>query len=276
MAETFEARVWRQSLGHPIAQGLTAEVYAWDKTRVLKLFRDGSSIDQVRYEAHIARVVHSAGLPVPAVGDVVELDGRAGLLYERVDGPSMIDRIGQRPGTLSRSARLWAELHAEMHARGPVPGLPSQRVELSKHIRAAAMLPPDLQRAALRALDTMPDGDRLCHGDFWPGNVLLSRRGPIVIDWICATRGNPLADVARSSVLLLGGLASPLYSRAQKAIIRRLHLTYLRRYFQLRPDGREQCNAWHPVVAAARLSEKVPDVQEWLLATVSEGLSGTD
>jgi hypothetical protein len=38
----------------------------------------------------------------------------------------------------------------------------------------------------------------------------MSSRGPIIIDCNCATRGNPLADVARSSVLLLGGLASPL------------------------------------------------------------------
>jgi uncharacterized protein (TIGR02172 family) len=265
--------VSRQPLGKPIAQGLTAEVYVWDETRILKLFRDGWSADQVEYEARIARVVHSAGLPAPAVGEIVELNGRRGLLYEHVDGLSMIDSIGQQLETLSQSACLWAELHADMHARSTVPELPSQRAELTKHIRAAQMLPPDLQRAVLRALETMPDGDRLCHGDLWPGNVLMSSRGPIIIDWICATRGNPLADVARSSVLLLGGLASPLFSRAQKAMIRRVHMTYLKRYFQLRPEGQEECKAWQPIVAAARLSENVPGVQTWLLATVEAGLS---
>jgi uncharacterized protein (TIGR02172 family) len=265
--------VFLQSLGKPIAEGLTAEVYIWDETRILKLFRDGRSPDQVSYEARIARAVHAAGVPVPAVGDIVKVNGRHGLLYERVDGLSMLDNISQQLWPLSQSARLWAELHADMHARSIVPELPSQRAELAKHIRAAQMLPPDLQRAALRALETMPDGDRLCHGDFWPGNVLLSSRGPIIIDWICATRGNPLADVARSSVLLLGGLASPLFSQAQKAIMRRVHMTYVRRYFQLRPEGQEQCQAWQPIVAAARLSENVPGVQTWLRATVVAGLS---
>lgn len=262
-----------QSLGKPLAQGLTAEVYVWDETHILKLFRDGRSPDQVAYEARIAWAVHAAGLPVPAVGGIVEVNGRRGLLYERVDGLSMLDSMGQKLWTLSQSARLWAELHADLHARSIVPELPSQRAELAKHIRSAQMLPPDLQRAALRALDTMPDGDRLCHGDFWPGNVLMSGRGPIIIDWICATRGNPLADVARSSILLLGGLASPLFSRAHKARIRRVHMTYLQRYFQLRPEGQEQCQAWQPIVAAARLNENVPGVQTWLLATVAAGLS---
>jgi Ser/Thr protein kinase RdoA (MazF antagonist) len=262
-----------QSLGKPIAQGLTAQVYVWDERRILKLFRHGRSPDQVAYEARIARAVHAAGLPVPAVGDIVEVNGRRGLLYERVDGLSMIDSMGQQLWILSPSARLWAELHADMHARRTVPELSSQRAELAKQIQAAQMLPPDLQRAALRALDIMPEGDRLCHGDFWPGNILMSSRGPITIDWIRATRGNPLADVARSSVLLLGGLASRLFSRAQKAIIRRVYMTYLQRYFQLRPEGQEQYKAWQPIVAAARLSENVPGVQTWLLATVAAGLS---
>jgi Phosphotransferase enzyme family len=52
-------------------QGLTAEVYVWDETRILKLFRDGRSPDQMEYEARIVRLVHAAGLPVPAVGDIV-------------------------------------------------------------------------------------------------------------------------------------------------------------------------------------------------------------
>lgn len=43
--------------------------------------------------------------------------------------------------------------------------------------------------------------------DFHPDNVLLAARGPVIIDWPDATRGQPLADVARTSLLLrLGGL----------------------------------------------------------------------
>ena len=106
-----------QSLGNPIAQGLTAEVYVWDETRILKLFRDGRSPDPVAYEAPIARAMHAAGLPVPAVGDIMEVYGRRGLLYERVDGLSMLDSMGQKRWPLSQSARLWAELHADMHTR---------------------------------------------------------------------------------------------------------------------------------------------------------------
>ena len=257
----------------PIAQGMTAEVYAWDETRVLKLFREGWPADRVAYEAAIARVVHAGGWPVPAVGDLVEVDGRRGLLYERVEGSSMMDCIARRPWTFSRYTRLWAELHAGLHAGRTVPELPSQRTELANRIQTAQVLPPDLRQAALRALDAMPDGDRLCHGDLWPGNVLMSPRGPIVIDWICATRGNPLADVARSSVLVLGGarLAALLVGAQGDRPSRPCGLPATVFSAAAGRSGAVQGVAAHRGGRAAERER--PRRATWLLATAAAGLS---
>lgn len=37
--------------------------------------------------------------------------------------------------------------------------------------------------------------------DFHPGNIILSSRGPIIIDWMNALVGNQAADVTRSSMM---------------------------------------------------------------------------
>ncbi len=262
------------SLGEPIAVGRTAEIYEWEGDQILKLFQDWVSARSVDQEARNARAVHAAGLPVPAVGEVIEINGRLGLIYERVDGPSMEDTITARLWTLPRSARLVAELHSDMHVSSVIPELPSQRQQLESKIRAAEALSSDLRDAALKALDKMPDDDRVCHGDFHPDNILMSARGPVIIDWRDASRGNPLADVARSSVLLLGATAPGLrVPRLLKLIPRLLRIIYLRRYFQLRPDDRRQLAVWQPLVAAARLSENISGLQEWLLSLVKAGLS---
>ena len=50
---------------------------------------------------------------------------------------------------------------------------------------------------------------RLCHGDLHPSNVILTRDGPVIVDWFDASRGDPVADVARSSLMLLGDGANP-------------------------------------------------------------------
>ena len=265
------------SLGKPIALGRTAEIYTWEEGQILKLFRDWFSADGVEYEARITRMVHATGSPIPAVGEVVEVNGRLGLIYERVEGSSMLETLKTKPWTLFRSARLLAELQADMHAC-IVPELPSQRQRLENKIRAAEMLPPDMQEAGLKALDKMPDGDRLCHGDFHPDNVLMTARGPVIIDWIDATRGNPLADVARTSLLLsLGAPPSGTSGRWLLDAGRRwFHMTYLKRYDQLRPIDHRQLTAWQPVIAAARLSENISEERDRLLALVKAGLSQDD
>ena len=48
----------------------------------------------------------------------------------------------------------------------------------------------------------LDDGDRLVHLDLHPLNVIMSPRGPVVIDWANAARGDPLLDVALTYVLL--------------------------------------------------------------------------
>jgi len=262
------------SLGEPIALGRTAAVYAWGEGQVLKLFQDWYPADYVEYEARIARAVHATGLPVPAVGEIVEAEGRLGLVFERVDGASMGETLEAKPWLLPRFARLLAKLHADMHASSIVPDLPSQRQRLEDRIRAAEALSPDLREVVLRALDRMPEGDRLCHGDFHPGQVLMASNGPVIIDWVDATRGNPLADVARSSVILQG--LGPSIPWLLRALARWFHVMYLNRYPELRPGGRQEFTAWRPIVAAARLSENILELQEWLLVQVRAGLSQCD
>ena len=66
------------NLGEPIAEGRTAEVYSWGDGWVLKLFHTWVSEESVQYEARVNRAVHAAGLAVPTVGEVIEVEGRDG------------------------------------------------------------------------------------------------------------------------------------------------------------------------------------------------------
>ncbi|HLF73012.1 MAG TPA: aminoglycoside phosphotransferase family protein [Anaerolineales bacterium] len=117
----------------------------------------------------------------------------------------------------------------------------------------------------LDSLEPLPDGDRLCHGDFHPANIILTGRGPVIIDWMDATRGHPLADVAG----LPESLPARLMVRSFRGIIRR---EYLRRYFRDQPTERKLLQAWLPILAAARLSEVIPEERGTLLSIVRKGL----
>lgn len=256
-----------------VALGRTAEVFAWPNNQIIKLFYDWFPEGSIRYEARISRAVHAAGLPVPAVGDIEEIDGRFGLIYERVDGTSMFEVLSTRPWKLLSYARSLAELQTQIHHDAAIDDIPSQRERLEHKIHQAKGLDPELQEAALTALEGMPVGSSLCHGDFHPGNVLITPQDPIIIDWVDATIGNPIADLARSSIILLGASQSKTQSWIERIALDWFHSLYLKRYLKLNPDGGAQYRKWLPIVAAGRMSEGIDEIEGWLRTQVKEGLS---
>ncbi len=262
------------SLDKPIAYGRTAEIYAWEKDQVLKLFYDWFSLENIRYELCITRAVHDSGLPVPTVGEIIQVNGRNGLLYQRVDGISMFDKMAIKPWMIFHYARRLAELHVEMHSKTIRADIPLQHPKLKDKINHADALSIDLRAKALDTLETLPVGDRLCHGDFHPGNIILSNGSEVVIDWIDSSLGNPLADVARTTIIARGAIEShQIQEPLQRVAVRIFHAAYLRQYFSLRPAGNAEYRTWLPIVAAARLSENIPEVEGWLLEQVDARFS---
>ncbi len=262
------------NLGKPIAYGRTAEIYAWQEGRVLKLFFDWFSLENITYEARINRAVHASGLPVPAVGELIRVNDRNGLVYDRVDGISMTEVVFRQPWRSISYGRRMAELHAAMHASTLDVEIPTQRQKLTRRIRQSRVLPGPLITKLEAALESLPDGDRLCHGDFHPGNVLLTAQGEVIIDWIDASLGNPLADLARTTIIILGAAASSqVQNPLLKVFARLLHRIYISRYFKLRPGGEAEYRRWLPVVAAARLNEGIPEIEKWLVKQAEKVLA---
>jgi hypothetical protein len=63
----------------PIATGATADIHDWRNGQVLKLYRDFVPRASAVREARITRALHDAGVRVPAVGELLEVNGRLGL-----------------------------------------------------------------------------------------------------------------------------------------------------------------------------------------------------
>lgn len=255
-------------LGAPLGIGRTAEVYAWGEGQILKLYRAETPASWARLEFDVGRIVTDAGLAAPGMRGLIEVNGRAGIVCERIQGPSMLDALARRPWVLPRSAHHFAEVHAAMHACHR-PQLPSQRATLQHQIQHAPRLSEAARGRALAALDRLPDGDAVCHGDYHPDNLLVTARGPVVIDWMTATHGNPAADVARTILLFQVGVLPEGMSIAKRVateMLRRAFLRlYLRSYRGLLPVSEAEIQAWTPVLAAARLNEHIPAEEETLL-----------
>jgi aminoglycoside phosphotransferase (APT) family kinase protein len=241
----------------PIAKGFASEVYAWGEGRVLKLYHGWVARAQAQHEYTVTRALRAAGQPVPAAFAMCEVDGRHGIVFERVDGVSLLGYTQARPWALFGAIRLLAELHAQIHrCQGPAE-LPLLRERIARGIDAAPNVSAADRQTARQRLAELPDGTALCHGDFHPANVLLTARGPVVIDWDSASRGDPLGDVACTSRLIkTAGLPpwAPGYAHLLLRCLRpMMQRSYLRRSCELHTGTRRQIEAWQaPIAVAAR------------------------
>jgi aminoglycoside phosphotransferase (APT) family kinase protein len=260
-----------------LAEGREAEVFLRRDGLVLKLWREPSYAPRLEREAAALGVLRSAGLPAPQVHEVVTVDGRPGLVVDRVPGVSLLDALGANPLRFERVARAMAEAHAAMHDVAAPAGLPSLKDELRDRIDAAEPLPPALRPPVLTVLDALPDGDRLCHGDLHPGNMLGSASGPMVIDWGDASRGDPLGDVVRSAVLMQVGEPPPGAPRLLRLLARGggslLSARYVAHYRRQRDVDMTDFARWRAVRVAARLAEPVPEEHPRLLRILRRDLA---
>jgi aminoglycoside phosphotransferase (APT) family kinase protein len=257
-----------KALGAPLAAGGTAEIFAMDTGRVLKLYWRGASPSAPEREAERARAAHAAGAPCPAVLDVLPVDDRFGVVFECIQGQSMLQAIAADPSSAESLIRSLARLHAQLHGLAGA-GLPPQREHLSRRI-ALSPLNHRLRATVLAVLAKLPDGEALCHGDFHPGNVLMSAAGSSVIDWFDAVRGHPAADVARTLLLLQ-------YARAPgdapfESVRSDLTALYLQEYRNLREVSTDALQAWALPVATARLAEPIAGQERTTLVRLIEGM----
>jgi hypothetical protein len=93
MSSQEEVRSWQYPpflpLGTPIASGRTAEIFPWGDGHILKLTRADFPSHLADQEWRNARIAWEAGARVPKPVDIIDVAGRRGVIFDRVDGPNI-------------------------------------------------------------------------------------------------------------------------------------------------------------------------------------------
>jgi len=243
-----------ETVGPLLAVGNVAEIFEWG-SRIVKLYKSTAAKPAAFREAAIHAAAEAMGLPVSRVWSVQEVGGRWGLVFDRVKQVSFAEQMLNNPDNVPRYLECMVRLHMRIHAQRAVQ-FAGLNVRLVANIAATKLLDKRRKRDLLGRIADMPDGDRLCHGDFHPMNILGDVSQPVVIDWPDARRGDPAADVCRSYLLM-------------KLHAAEIATTYLDAYCRTTGMARQVVLSWLPYVAAAKLAEEVPSELDGLLKIVN-------
>jgi aminoglycoside phosphotransferase (APT) family kinase protein len=242
---------------------------------VLKLLREAEHAPWLERELVSQRAALAAGIRAPEAIEIIEHEGRPGLVMERVAGLDGLTLLDRKPWRVWEVGSLVGRLHRSLREVAAPAGTVSLRDEVRHDIADSPCVPERARERLLAIAEALPDMDRLCHMDFHPGNVIISPTGPVVIDWASARRGDPVADHVKS-MLLLQASSPPEMGLRERLVVglgRGLAgAAYKHGYGRLARDETSRAALWRPVLVGQRLAEGIREERRTLLKMLARSL----
>lgn len=261
-----------------ISEGRTAEIFA-HQGKIVKLYRDGLPEEVVKYEFEVNRVIARLGITAPKAYELIDYSQRMGIVFEQIEGSTLLRMSIQYPNELTKLMQQFAYIHFQIHEHELTEkqlegtSIGNQKAALTHNIQNTTLLTEDVKQRIISYLKVLPTGSCLCHGDFHPDNVLIGERN-WVIDWMTGMIGNPAGDVARTLLLFqYGSLPDEAPSHVKEALGRirtQINDVYLEQYLSYSKLSFSDIDHWVLPIAAARLTESIPDEEKELLVNVIE------
>ena len=194
--------------GRLLGSGGTADVYEYHGNKVLKLYQDRYAKDIVEWEYIKTKAAYDYGLPAPRVYEVIQCNGRYGLVMDRIFGHSLFEVLAAQitgPGlggessienslfvdSIKKTAHLLNQLHnMSVHVTDTAESA------LRRGVIGTNLLTESEKRSVLDIISSLPQGASVCHGDPNPFNIIDTGSSYMLIDWVNCVQGSVLYDIA--------------------------------------------------------------------------------
>jgi len=265
-----------------LAQGGQAEIYEFGKDKVIRVLRNKEDEDYLKIEMSVMNSLKEKNKTVPKIYEFLKIEERPSLIMERLNGDTMLDQIRKNPLKLLKNAEKLATLHMGIADSAEGLGMISINDRAAHLIPKSILLEPELKEFALTTLAELPRGNDICHGDFHPGNIIITNGQYYVIDWFGATSGNLLSDIAHTYLILRNTPKLPGITRFQNFMISCsasiISGRYLSTCAKLQPFDWSEFSKWMVIRAAERVFYGMPFEKEalvkFLRKCMNSGASG--
>lgn len=181
-----------------IGAGACGECFRLDDETIIKLYYANVGKDAIELEKSLAKKAFVMGVPTAISYDIVECDGRTGVVYELIKSKTISELIRENPDEIEKYTDMYADVCKKIgsiHAGDA--DLPSfkdlNRVDIPKITGIT-----DEEREKLyRFIDLVPDSDTCIHGDLNINNIMVQNGECCLIDMGEFSTGLRMFDISR-------------------------------------------------------------------------------
>lgn len=219
-----------------IGAGACGEVFRLDDETIIKLYYPRVKKEEIEQEKTLAKKAFVMGVPTAISYDIVEADGRTGVVYELINSKTLGELIRADESDLEAYVDMYAAVCRQIHSIEAEPGqLPSFKDINRADIPNVTGITEEERAYLHRFLDLVPDRMNCLHGDLNINNIMVQNGECCLIDMGEFSTGTPMFDLSRIlfSMELAGapkGEFNSFYKMPQDTVDRVLHL-FLERYF---------------------------------------------
>ncbi len=227
-----------------------------DGDLAVKVFDESFPKSDILNEALNQARVEETGLNIPKIEEVKKIDGKWAILSDYIEGKTLKQLMDENPDKIDEYLELFVNIQVEILSK-KCPLLKRLKDKMQDKISQTDLDATTRYELHTR-LGSMKNHNKVCHGDFTPGNIVISKDGtPYILDWAHATQGNGAADAARTYLTFC------LRNRQD------LGEKYLKLFCEKTDTARQYVQRWMPIVAATQLVKGKPEERELLLSWAS-------
>ena len=190
-----------------IGRGGVGVVYRVSDDTIIKVFREGTSMNDITNEISMAKEAFVLGMPTAISFDMVQVGKQYGLVYELLKAQTLSQCIKNHPENVDEYARQYAGLFRQLHdievpPSSNIPNAHENDERSINHVRR--YFGDERVEMLLQIHRAIPQGNRLLHCDLQAKNAMMQGDELMLIDMGEVGYGHPLIDLGHAYSAMVG------------------------------------------------------------------------
>lgn len=220
-----------------IGKGACGECYRIDDETIIKLYYGDAEPAFIEHEKALSKKAFVMGIPTAISYDIVEANGRRGVVYELIKSKTLGELIRADRSKLEEYAKMYADICKTVGSiHTDDPEIPSFKDINREDIPNITGITEEERNYLYRFLKLVPDSDTCIHGDLNINNIMVQDGECCLIDMGELSTGIAMFDISRILFSMICANSAPGtyngFYKMQSEEVAELYARFFHYYFE--------------------------------------------